>query len=146
MSDNPETIAPASRTPAYTSGARATTTTNSVNRSYGTNQEGYRGGYCNREEQSILSVNQADKDFNGKNEKIGVLGLPIERNLKFGLSYEDFQESLMQYAEANLKKGNDLKPLIKFLIDPIKRIGAAPDLPEGAEKDPERLQVWKELL
>ena len=69
--------------------------------------------------------------------------LPIEKNLKFGLSYEDFQESLMQHAAENLKKGNDLKPMIKFLIDQIKIIGEFPKLETGGISDPEKLQVWK---
>ena len=144
MSDNPETTTPSSRVSGQAS--RAPSTTNSSGRSYGASRSGYRGGYRSRGEQSIISVNLADKDFKGKHENIGVLGLPIEKNLKFGLSFEDFQESLMNYAEANLKKGNDLKPLLKFMIDPIERIGASPALPSDAIGDPEKLQVWKEKL
>ena len=82
---------------------------------------------------------QADKDFKGKKENIGVLVLPIEKNLKFRFSSEDFQESLMQSAASNLKKGNDLKPLIKFLIDQIKRIGEAPKLATGEASNPDKL-------
>ena len=141
MSDNPETTTPSSR--ALGNGPR---TTNGASGSYGASRSGYRGGYRSRGDQSILSVNQADRYFKGKTEQIGVLGLPIEKNLKFGLSFEDFQESIMNYAEANLKKGNDLKPLLKFLIDPIARIGASPALEENAAKDPEKLQMWKERL
>ena len=118
---------------------------------------GYRGGTNNRGgnnnsynrnrgEQSIIAINSTDRDYKGKVETIGVLGLPIERHLKFGLSFEDFQESLMQYTAANLKKGNDLKPLIKFLMDPIKRIGSAPDAVEGMRDDREKFETWKEKL
>ena len=145
MPDNTVTNTPAAQPPADNSGARATRSSG-ASRGNGGNRGVYRGGYRSRGEQSIISVNQADKDFKGKDETIGVLGLPIEKNLKFGLSYEDFQESLMQYAEANFNKGNDLKPLIKFLIDPIQRIGAAPALPVGAAANPELLQIWKERL
>ena len=39
-----------------------------------------------------------------------------------------------------------MKPLLKFLINHIKRIGAAPALPESVIGDPESVQAWKELL
>mmetsp|Transcript_13830 Transcript_13830/g.20186 ORF Transcript_13830/g.20186 Transcript_13830/m.20186 type:complete len:247 (-) Transcript_13830:675-1415(-) len=145
MPDNTETNSPAAQPPADNSGERVTRSS-SASRGNGDDWGVYRGRCRSKGEQSIISVNQADRDFKGKDETIGVLGLPIEKNLKFGLSYEDFQESLLQYVEANFKKGNDLKPLIKFLIDPIQRIGAAPALPEGAAANPELLQIWKEWL
>ena len=75
-----------------------------------------------------------------------MLGLPIERHFKFGLRYEDYQESLMQYSTANPKKGNDLKPLIKFLRDPIERISAALEAVAGMKDDEEKLETWKEIL
>lgn len=75
-----------------------------------------------------------------------MLGLPIERHFKFGLRYEDYQESLMQYSTANLKKGNDLEPLIKFLRDPIERISAAPEAVAGMKDDEEKFETWKEIL
>eukprot|EP00957_Ditylum_brightwellii_P143427 10927192-Ditylum_brightwellii.AAC.1 len=86
---------------------------------------------CSRGKQSIIAVNSADRDFRGKIERIGVLGIPIERQLKFA---------------ANLKKRNDLKPLIKFLQDSIKWIGEAPAVVDGMKEDKEKLETWKEKL
>ena len=74
MSDNPKTTTPSSR--ASGNGPR---TTNGASVSYGASQSGYHGGYQSRGDQSILSVNQVDRDFKGKTEQIGVLGLPIEK-------------------------------------------------------------------
>ena len=101
---SPETTTPSTQTPSATS--RTTNLSGSASRSSG-NREGQntRSGYTrNQGEQSIIAINNADRDFKGKEEKIGVSGLPIEKHLKFGLSYEDFQESLMQYAAAHLKR------------------------------------------
>ena len=47
-----------------------------------------RGGSrykISRGDQSIIGLNTADREFKGKEETIGVLRLPIEKNLKFGL-------------------------------------------------------------
>ena len=140
---NPETTAPPTQTPSAASGA--TSLSGSASRS-SRNRGGQstRSGYTrSRGEQSILAINNADKDFKGKEETIGVLGLPIEKHLKFGLSFEDFQESMLQYSAAKLKRGNDMKPLIKFLKDPVKRLGEAPRATEEDKKDKELFEIWK---
>ena len=111
---NPKSTTPPTRTPYRNSGST------SFSGSGSRGSSGNRGGNNrSRGEQSILAVNSTDKYFKGKIYTIGVLGLPIKGHLKFGLSYEDFKESLTQYAAENLKKGNDLKPLIKFLFHTI---------------------------
>eukprot|EP00957_Ditylum_brightwellii_P113916 8684420-Ditylum_brightwellii.AAC.1 len=52
----------------------------------------------------------------------------------------------MQYSAANLKKGNDLKPLIKFLQDLIEWIGEAPAAVTGMKDNKEKFEMWKEKL
>lgn len=142
---SPETTTPPAQTqtPSATSGA--TSLSGSASRSSG-NQGGHstRSGYTrSRGEQSIIVINNADKDFKGKDKTIGVLGLPIEKHLKFGLSFEDFQESMMQYSAAKPKRGNDMKPLIKFLKDPVEHLGEAAQETEEDKQDIELFEIGK---
>eukprot|EP00957_Ditylum_brightwellii_P001783 137287-Ditylum_brightwellii.AAC.1 len=41
----------------------------------------------------------------------------------------------MQYAAAHLKRGNDMKPLIKFLKNPVERLGEVPKVKDTDKKD-----------
>ena len=112
------TPSPQTKTGATSNSSGATNLSSSGYRIGNRGGSGYR---ISNGSQSIISLNTADREFKGKEEIIGVLGLPIEKNLKFGLSYVDFQESLMQFSGANLKGGHALKPMIKFHIDPVTR-------------------------
>eukprot|EP00957_Ditylum_brightwellii_P105914 8077984-Ditylum_brightwellii.AAC.1 len=92
---NPESTTLPMQTLTETTGS--TSLSGSVNRSsrnQGRNSNRTGNSYGrSRGKQRIIVVNSTDRDFKQKIETIGVLGLPIERHLKFGLSYEDFQES-----------------------------------------------------
>eukprot|EP00957_Ditylum_brightwellii_P113379 8645510-Ditylum_brightwellii.AAC.1 len=94
---NPKSTAPPTQTSTETTGSTSlsgTVSRGSGNQGRNSNRTGNSYG-CSRDKQSIIVVNSTDKDFKGKIEVIGVLGLPIERHLKLGLSYEDSQKSLM---------------------------------------------------
>ena len=95
----PETTTPSpqTKTGATSNSSGATNLSSSGYRigNRGGQNRGGSGYMISKGDQSIISLNTADREFKGKEEIIGVLGLPIEKNLKFGLSYEDFQESLM---------------------------------------------------
>ena len=142
----PEAATPAPQTTTEATSNGTTNLSSSGNRAgiRGGTSRGNGGFRVSRGDQSIISISSADREFKGKEETIGVLGLPIEKNLKYGLSYEDFQESLMQFSGANLKGGHALKPLIKFHTDPVTRLGEKPTLTDEAAKNPRELQEWKE--
>ena len=142
----PEAATPAPQTTTEATSNGTTNLSSSGNRAgfRGVTGRGNGGFRVSRGDQSIISISSADREFKGKEETIGVLGLPIEKNLKYGLSYEDFQESLMQFSGANLKGGHALKPLIKFHTDPVTRLGEKPTLTDEAAKNPRELQEWKE--
>ena len=77
----PETTTPSPQTTSGANSSGATNLSSSGNRN--SNRGGNnRGGYqVSRGEQSIININTADREFKGKEETIGVLGLPIEKNL-----------------------------------------------------------------
>eukprot|EP00957_Ditylum_brightwellii_P147238 11211825-Ditylum_brightwellii.AAC.1 len=114
---NPESTTTPLQTSTETTGSTSLSgSTSRISGNWGGNNNRNGNSYGrSKGKQSIMAVTGTDRDFKAKIETIGVLGLPSEKQLKFGLSYEDFQESLMQYSAANLKKGNNLKLLIKFL-------------------------------
>ena len=64
-----------------------------------------------------------NRDFIRKIETIGVLGLPIEQDWNVGLSYKDFQELLLHYAVANLKRTMILNHLWNFYRISLKELG-----------------------
>ena len=70
-----------------------TNTSGGASKNNGSQGGKFMSDYRNKVERSIITVNQADKDFKGKEDKIGVLGLPIEKNLKSRLSYEESRVS-----------------------------------------------------
>ena len=73
---------------------------------------------------------------------IGVIGLPIERNLRNGLQFDDFNDSVMNYVVMNWNMGNNLKPIIMHLERPEKYIDEPPD--ETPNKDTEPVSTISE--
>eukprot|EP00957_Ditylum_brightwellii_P158244 12045723-Ditylum_brightwellii.AAC.1 len=49
----------------------------------------------------------------------------------------------MQCAVAHLKRGNDMKPLIKFIKDPVERLGEAPKVTDTDKKYVVLFEQWK---
>ena len=83
-------IPPATSRSTYLSGSASQ---NSGNRGGHSTRNGYARS---RGEQSIIAINNADKDFKGKEEIIGVLGLPIENYLKFEVGFLPVLSSFWQ--------------------------------------------------
>ena len=73
---------------------------------------GYRTGDRRTAASAIAAVQNADKNFEGNVTEIGVIGLPIESNLRNVLLYENFIQAVVLYVLREYKKGADLKYLL----------------------------------
>ena len=98
--------------------------------------KGYRKpGYTSAREQAHKALSNVDKDFKGKEETIGVIGVPSEGNLTHGVDTPDeFFESIINHAGSKFNGGADLKPLLENEECPLKALEAKePQFPEAVE-------------
>ena len=81
---------------------------------------GYEGNYKQRRATDLQTIINTDKNFEVVTPGIGIIGLPSERNLRYALQIEDFDDVIMTYIVNNYEKGHNLKPLIVDLEDPAR--------------------------
>ena len=91
-------------------------------------------------ERAYKALSNVDKDFKGKEESIGVIGVPSEGHLTYGVANPDeFFESLMNHAGSTFEGGADLKPLLEHEECPLATLETKePEFPkeeEVTEKD-----------
>ena len=117
-------------------------------RGYGGNRSSGRG-YGNRTNDrrtaasSFTAIQQADRDFEGNIPELGVIGLPIENNLRKILLYENFIQAVVLYVLREFTKGATLKPLLEQLMNPLSYVGEKPDdLSEDEQKLPMKIREW----
>ena len=105
---------------------------------------GYRTGDRRTAASAIAAVQNADKNFEGNVTEIGVIGLPIESNLRNVLLYENFIQAVVLYVLREYKKGADLKHLLERLEDPLPHVGEKPmDPSDTDQKSPFKLREWE---
>lgn len=90
-------------------------------------------------ERAHKALSSVDKDFQGKEPTLGVLGVPSEGHLTHGSHLEDFLEALVIYSETKFDDGSDLKPLLEHLESPLLQLEklkpVAPQACEMKDKD-----------
>ena len=116
-------------------------------RGYGRGSSGYGGKYTTtfkqRRSNNLQSIINTDKDLKGKIEELGVIGLPSERNLKYGTTLTKFRESIATYVGINWDKGSDLEPLIIHMQKPERCIEEPGDQAPSKENEPGKYEKWR---
>ena len=104
---------------------------NNNNNNNNNRRSNYKGS---RKDQNLAILSIGDVNFKGADEDFGiVLGLPSEQpSLKHGKIYSEFASDLLTFVQSNYKRGNDLRPLIHDLSDPLPTIkNMQPPYPPG---------------
>eukprot|EP00594_Rhizosolenia_setigera_P017900 CAMPEP_0178960488 /NCGR_PEP_ID=MMETSP0789-20121207/12994_1 /TAXON_ID=3005 /ORGANISM="Rhizosolenia setigera, Strain CCMP 1694" /LENGTH=536 /DNA_ID=CAMNT_0020643847 /DNA_START=148 /DNA_END=1759 /DNA_ORIENTATION=- len=76
----------------------------------------------NSREKVHKALTNLSKDFQGNDERIGVLGLPSEGHLTHRKHPDEFLENVMNVAGTDYNYGMDLKPLLEQNKDPRKAL------------------------
>lgn len=92
---------------------------------------------------NIQAIIDADRDYQGSVPEVGVLGLPNERNLQYGLQLDDFNDAILSHVGENYTKGEMLKTLIMNLEDPEKEIVLNTTSVPDKDTDPGGFERWK---
>ena len=79
-------------------------------------------GGLSRLQRVLSDVNNADRDFKGAVEELGVLGTILEKYLKYYKTYDKFIVAILNYSGRTYDHGADLKPAILDLEDPLKAL------------------------
>lgn len=91
-------------------------------------------GYMNAREQAHKALSNVDKDFKGKEETIGVIGVPSEGKLTHGVNTPDeLFENMMTHCGSNFDGGADLKPMLENEECPLKALEAKEPVYPAAE-------------
>ena len=116
-------------------------------RGYGRGSSGYGGKYTTTYRQkranNLQSIINTDKEFKGKVEELGVIGLPSERNLKHGATLTKLRETVATYVGTKWDKGSDLKPLIIHMQKTERYIEEPSDITPSKDEEPGKYEMWR---
>ena len=107
---------------------------------------GGRGGQNNfreRRNNNLQTIINNDRDFEGKVQNIGVLGLPSEKNLKYGLHLDNFNESVMTHIGTNWNKAHYVKCILLNLERPEKYLREPPDIAPNKDTEAGKYEKWR---
>ena len=86
----------------------------------GSNNRGHGG--ATRLQRILTDVSNAEREFKGSVEELGVLGTTLERYLKHSRPFDKFIVGVSNYSGRNYDYGADMKPAIIDLVDPMDEL------------------------